>query len=166
MTNDLTTIGDRLAIMDAMYRYCRSMDRMDRELGYGVWHEGGTADYGKLFRGSGREFVDWACEHHRPMLAHSHQVANILIELHGDTASSESYVTVVLRLEVRGQLEQVTVRGRYLDRWSRPDGRWAIDHRLYVHDFDERHAVATVSLDGWGRRDRDDPSYAVLGKAG
>lgn len=166
MSNDLTAIAHRLAIMDAMYRYCRSMDRMDHELGYGVWHEDGTADYGPLFRGSGRDFVDWACEHHRPMIAHAHRVSNILIDLRGDTAGSESYVTVSLRLNAGGQLEEVTVHGRYLDRWSRRAGRWAIDHRVYVHDFDARHAISAIALEGWGRRDREDPSYAVLGPIG
>lgn len=27
------------------------------------------------------------------------------------------------------------VRGRYQDRWSKRNGRWAIDHRQYIFDF-------------------------------
>jgi len=57
---------------------------------------------------------------------------------------------------------QVTVKGRYVDRWSRRDGRWAIDHRIYIQDFDEMHEVAATLTEGWGRRDRQDSSYEVL----
>jgi len=33
------------AITDVLHRYCRGLDRMDREMAESVWHAGGTADY-------------------------------------------------------------------------------------------------------------------------
>lgn len=162
MVDDLAAIADRLAITDVIHHYCRAMDRIDPELGYGVWHWDGTADYGPIFHGSGRAFVDWACEQHRRMIAHAHRISNLLVQTDGETASSECYVTVHLRYDAGGQLEELTSHGRYLDRWSRRAGRWAIDRRTFVQDFDERRAVAATQLEGWGRRDRDDPSYEIL----
>lgn len=50
--------------------------------------------------------------------------------------------------------------GRYLDRWSFREGRWAIDHRLYVRDLG--YEVAGVVLDSGARRDRSDPSYPLF----
>ena len=51
-------------------------------------------------------------------------------------AISEAYVTVCLRNEVEpGHVVDIVGRGRYVDRWSRRDGRWAIDHRRYVDDL-------------------------------
>jgi hypothetical protein len=41
---------------------------------------------------------------------------------------------------------------------------WAIDTRRYVHDFSARQVVDVNA--GWGRRDRGDPSYALLGAVG
>ena len=52
--------------------------------------------------------------------------------------------------------------GRYLDRWSRRDGHWAIDRRVYLHDFDEVREIKETALPGVGRRDREDPSYQLL----
>lgn len=154
---------DRQAITDLIYRYCRAMDRIDHELGYSIWHEDGLADYGaEVFQGTGRGFIDWVCESHRPMLAHSHQVTNVIIELNDDRAASEAYVTANLRMEREGKVIQMTVWGRYIDRWSKRGGRWGIDKRMSVTDFDEVREVTAMRQHPWGRRDRDDPSYEVL----
>lgn len=155
-------IADRLAITDLLYRYCRAMDRIDHELGYAVWHENAEADYGPMFRGTGRGFIDWVLATHARMIAHSHQITNILVELDGSLAASEAYVTVALRYAVDGRLRQMTGRGRYLDRLEKRDGRWGIVQRRYIHDFDSEEPVTNARFAGWGRRDRDDPSYAVL----
>lgn len=163
MKAQLQEMTDREAITDQIYRYCRAMDRIDHELGYSIWHEDGTADYGAdVFQGSGRDFVDHVCKQHSGTLTHSHQVTNIIIELDGDQAGSEACVTANLRI-MRGEtLMQITVWNRYIDKWSRRDGRWAIDKRVTVIDFDEIRAVTPMSKMSRGSRDRNDPSYAAL----
>ena len=143
-------IADRMAISDVIHRYCRAMDRIDVELGHSVWHADGKADYGAIYRGGGRGFVDWMCGVHRSMLALSHRVTNLLITLDGDRAGSESCVIATLRRMDGNRLLQTTAWGRYLDRWSRREGRWAIDHRTYVHDFDEVREITATALPGWG----------------
>lgn len=160
----LRSVADRQEITQQIYLYCRAMDRIDAELGYSIWHADGVADYGEaVFRGSGRGFIDWVCERHSEMLGHSHQVSNIIIALDGDTAGSESYVTAALRFRIGERLVERTVRGRYADRWSRRDGRWAIDRRIYIHDLDDQQDVVSMEgPPGIGRRDRTDPSYAIL----
>jgi hypothetical protein len=163
------------AITEVLYRYCRSMDRIDAELGYLTWHDDGTAHYSGLYEGSGRGFIDWVCELHRPMVATSHQVTNILIQVDGNTAASEAYVTVRLRTDDgSGKLIDIVGAGRYLDRWSYRNDRWAIDHRQYVSDISTTLAVPTsdarAALAPAGsvevvrsQRDRSDPSYALFG---
>ena len=125
----LAPLAAKQAIRECLYRYCRAMDRKDRELGRALWHPDGTADYGPMFRGTGAGFVEWVTDIHETMIATSHQLANILIETDGLVATSESSVTAALRREVDGQPTDEIVRGRYYDRWSYRDGRWAIDHR-------------------------------------
>lgn len=162
-TETLRSVADRQAITDQIYRYCRAMDRIDHELGYSIWHDDGTADYGAdVFVGSGRGFIDHVCIQHGHLLVHSHQVTNIVIELDGDLASSEAYVTARLRMERGGKLLQMVVLSRYLDRWSKRAGRWAIDHRETVMDMDEIREVVPMKQHDTGRRDRDDPSYGFL----
>lgn len=158
----LQEIADRMAITEVIYRYCRAMDRIDAGLGYSVWHEDGEADYGAIYRGSGRGFVEWVCGVHRTMRALSHQVSNVLITLDGDRATSESCVTATLRRQDGERLVQTSAWGRYLDRWSRRGGRWAIDRRIYLHDFDEVREITATATPATGRHDRDDPSYQVL----
>jgi hypothetical protein len=166
-SNTLQAVADRQAITDQIYRYCRAMDRIDHELGYSIWHEDGTADYGKdVFQGSGRAFIDHVCIQHGHLLTHSHQVTNVIIELDDDRAGSEAYVTATLRMERNGTLLQMVVLSRYIDRWSKRNGRWAIDHRVTVMDMDEIRAVTPMKQHDRGSRDRNDPSYAVLNVPG
>jgi hypothetical protein len=159
----LCAVADRQQITDLIYRYCRSVDRLDIPLGHSVWHEDGIADYGEtVYQGNGRGVIDHICAQHRHTLHHSHQVSNIIIELDGDRAGSESYVTASLRVRGGDQLKQMTVWGRYIDRWSKRNGRWGLDKRLSVRDFDEVRDVTVMYEHDIGRRDRSDPSYGVL----
>lgn len=162
MTDLLTQVADRQAITDQIYRYCRAMDRIDYELGYSIWHEDGTADYGDNYKGSGRGFIDHVCAQHSGLIQHSHQMSNVIVELDGDQASSESYVTATLRIERGGRLMQMTVLSRYVDRWSKRAGRWALDHRQAIMEMDEIREVTPMKTHSGWTRDRSDPSYAVL----
>jgi hypothetical protein len=164
----LRALADRQSITDLIYRYCRSVDRLDVPLGHSIWHDGAYADYGAtVYQGDGRGVIDHICAQHRQTLSHSHQVTNILIELDGDEAGSESYHFACLRVAGGAQVKQISVWGRYLDRWSRRDGRWGLTRRLTVRDFDEIRDVVPMAQHDTGRRDPTDPSYDFLeGRAG
>lgn len=156
-------LADRQAITELIYRYCRAVDRLDVPLGHSIWHEDGYADYGAdVYQGPGRGVIDLICRHHLGTLHHSHQVSNILIDLEGDRAGSEAYCTATLRLVQGETLMQITVWTRYIDRWSRRGGRWGLERRLAVRDFDEIRPVTEMQRHTAGTRDRGDPSYAVL----
>ncbi len=161
-TDPARRLCDRLAITDLIYCYCRSVDRLDHQLGYSIWNPGSIADYGDFYRGDGPGVIDLICSQHRQLLSHSHQMSNILIRIHGDQASSESYVTATLRLEKEGQLSQMTVWSRYVDGWSRQAGRWGLDRRVAIRDFDEIRPVTPMTDGSTASRDRNDPSYAAL----
>ena len=155
---------DREAITDLIYRYARAMDRMDAAQGKAIWHADGTADYGDVFIGKGQDFIDFVNTQHAGLLKHSHQMTNIILEVDGHCAGSETYYTTALRMTRGEQENEIRVWGRYIDRWSKREGRWGIDHRIALRDFDDIRPVTPISNDMRGRRDRDDPSYAVLGE--
>jgi hypothetical protein len=162
-TASIREVADRQAITDLIYRYCRAMDRIDHELGYSIWHDDGLADYGEgTFQGTGRGFIDWVCETHRHLLAHSHQVTNIIVALDGDRAASEAYVTANLRMEREGKPVQMTVWSRYVDQWSKRGGRWGIDKRVTIMDLDEVREIVPMKQHSTASRDQSDPSYAAL----
>jgi hypothetical protein len=153
------------AIREVLFRYCRALDRMDRAEAYAVWHEDGTAHYIDLFEGTGHGFVDWVWEAHAAMQCHSHQITNTLIVVDEDTARSESYVSLALWTlpDAEGEQTEIAVRGRYLDRWSRREDRWAIDHRVHIVDMQTLNPLTPGAISGASSRDPSDPSFALFG---
>ena len=132
MPDSLEDLASKQAITEALHRYCHGLDRFDRALA-DIWHEGGTANYEGIFEGTGAGFLDWVWPVHEGFERTSHQVTNILIDVDGDRATSETYVTVCLR----GTEVDIISRGRYHDRWSRRDGRWGVDERGYTDDIQQ-----------------------------
>ena len=160
----LAELADKQAIRDLIYTYCRAVDRIDVPLGHSIWHDDGYADYGAdYYQGPGKGVIDTICASHHHLLSHSHQVSNILIELHGDRAGSESYVTGTMRMERDGKLMHMGVWGRYLDSWEKRGGRWGLLRRSVVFDHQEVREVTAMPGHGLpAARDVSDPSYAVL----
>jgi hypothetical protein len=113
----------------------------------------------------GAASIDWVCDYHRPLEGTSHQIANILIDVDDDRAKSETYVTVASLYTQGGQRLLTTGRGRYLDAWSKRNGRWAIDPRQFLLDFAVTQEAPNVMM-GWGSRDPHDLSYSYLGALG
>lgn len=162
----MATIDDlaaREAIRQQLHNYCRGMDRRDDELAYAVWHADGTADYGAgVYQGPARGFVDQVSRNHLRRDVHSHQIATVGIHVDGDRAVSEAYATIRLRSSgPDGETEELYC-GRYLDRWSHRDGRWAIDHREWVLDFAELDRPVGRTLPSGSSRSTDDPSYTLF----
>lgn len=154
-------LADRLAIMDQMYRYCRSVDRLDVALGHSIFHPDSKADFG-VYKGTGRGWIDFICVEHRKFLCHSHQVTNIIIDLDGDRAGSEAYVFATLQKRDGEKVVQHQFWARYIDAWSKRDGHWAIDNRDCIVDFATLTEVNSVRSDERSRRDPEDASYDVL----
>ena len=45
--NSLEVAADKMAIMDVVYKYCRAIDRLDRELLESVFHEDSIHHHGE-----------------------------------------------------------------------------------------------------------------------
>jgi hypothetical protein len=161
---ELGDLIDRQAIIDKLNRYCRAVDRLDVPLGHTVFHEDGYADYGPLYQGDGRGVIDLICKSHLQTLNHSHEICNTIVSLEGDAAGSEAYFHSATRLMMEGKVTQIRVWGRYLDKWSKRGGEWAIDKRLVVFDFDELREITRTMRCDEGARDKSDPSYEFLGR--
>jgi len=152
---------DTQAIRQALFRYCRGLDRMDKAMAYGVFHHDSTVNYHGMFQGTGHGFVDWVWQSHEGMERHSHQITNQLIELDGKQAVSEAYVSLVLWTipQDSGEQTEIQVRGRYLDRWQKREGLWAIVDREYVQDMQTDARVVRGYTSDQSTRDRHDASW-------
>lgn len=163
ITDALEVLLAKQAIAEQLYRYCRSFDRMDNELALSVWHADGTVQYGNQPTRSIADYLGPSSEYRWTLQNCSHQITNLLIEVRGARAVSEAYVTASLQeQEVEGRVIENLFRGRYVDRWSQRDGRWAIDHRIFIPDSYARIDTPAFPLPVFfevGSRDRADPSY-------
>lgn len=155
-------VADKMAITDKIYRYCRSVDRLDVPVGHSVFHEDSHADFSPGYRGTGRGWIDYICEEHKKFLHHSHQVTNVIIELDGERAGSESYVYASLQRQDGDKVLQHEFWARYVDQWSKRDGDWAIDRRDCIVDYGVLREVTPLPGNPRSRRDREDPSYQAL----
>lgn len=167
MNDEVQALIDREAIREALYAYCRAVDRLDAPLGHGVFHEDSWADYGEgVYQGPGRGCIDAIIASHDHLTSHSHQIANVLIALDGAKdcrrAGSEAYMTGTMRMRREGKEFQIFVRARYLDAWEKRGGRWAIIRRELAYDHDEVREVTSMRGPANAARDPSDPSYAYL----
>lgn len=171
-------LADREAIRDCVARYCRGVDRFDRELVLSAFHPDALDEHGK-FVGTPAEFVDWAIgQHEAAHLSHQHYMLNHTAEIDGDTAHAETYFLFV---SMNRQGKTLTMGGgRYIDRFERRAGEWRIAARVTLRDWammDERPDMNDLSsftstrallseemrafMNGGfaARRDRSDASY-------
>ena len=100
------------------------------------------------------------------MSRHSHQITNVLSEIDGMRATSESYVNVLLWIDGDPEDAQteIVARGRYLDRWSCREGRWAIDHRCHLVDAQSIRQVTRGEVAPSSARDESDPSFQFISR--
>jgi hypothetical protein len=133
---DARALADHLEIQQVLYRYCRAVDRGDAALLKSVYHPGAIDRHGG-FEGTGEAFADFLVPSMdtAPRVG-QHHITNMIIELDGDRAEVESYFLALHPLadEAVG-CRHVPVTGRYLDRFERREGRWAIADRTVVLDW-------------------------------
>jgi hypothetical protein len=165
MDTDIASIvrelKDRQEIYDCLVRYCRGVDRLDRALLASAYHPDAIDDHG-LYVGPVGGFIDWVFDlHGTHQVRTQHIITNHFCDLVGDTAHAETYH--IMRSLNRQAPFHFTNHGRYVDRFERREGRWAIAARVCVVDIrDERLDPEGRAGDGQFQspaRDRTDPSY-------
>lgn len=161
----LEVICARRQIRDALARNARGVDRLDREMLLSSYHPGALDNHG-AYNGSAAGFADWVFERHPgKILACTHLLGSSSIRLGGAAAHCETYNSVFYRVPADGGgFTDMWAYGRYVDRFERREGEWRIAERLVVFEKDrlDRVAAASAPAGPQGRRDRDDPSYALL----
>lgn len=167
---DAAEIADRLAIMDVLAQHSRGVDRADGEILKSAYWPEATVAYG-AFEGSAHAFCEFLPDAIRHYARTQHSVTNVRIDIHGDEARVESYVTAYHYLAVAdGPDREMTYLGRYLDTLRRRDGYWKIEHRQVVMDWNQNTDASAIlegpPFDGLARGGRgpDDPLYPFLSR--
>ncbi len=135
---EIETLLAKQAITELIYKYPRGLDRGDRALLISLAHPGAKMSFGGREFPNWEAYVDWLIQAHDEMTGNNHRITNILIEVNGDRAVSESTGTATLLVPKEGNpglYEERWMHSRYLDSWSRRDGKWALDGRQTVNDY-------------------------------
>lgn len=157
--------SDEEQIRELLYRYARGVDRRDWDLVRSCYQADATDWHGQ-YRGGVDGLVAQMRERHARIDSSMHFISNVLIEVCGDTATSEAYCQAYLRSPgAPGRATTRTVRCRYLDRLERRDDAvWRIAERVVTYESITTSVETFEPEPGMQvmRRDADDPLWALL----
>ena len=160
----LERLLERQDILDCLVRFCRGMDRFDRELFLSAFHPDAVIAAGD-FVGGPEDLYDWASAmHEQGQSATHHNLLNHSCDIDGDVAHAETYYLFVGR---NRDGTNWLAGGRYIDRLQRRDGAWRIALRTNAIEWSGTVPtlpipfadVADIHANGVPSRSRDDPSY-------
>jgi SnoaL-like domain len=160
----LDRLLDRQDIIDCLTRFCRGLDRFDRDLFLSAFHPDAEIAAGD-FVGGPADLYAWArTMHEQGQIATQHNLLNSTCDIDGDTAHCESYYLFAAR-----NLDESNwiAGGRYFDRLERRDGQWRIALRTNVIEWSgilptmpiPFADVPDIGVNGIPARNRTDPSY-------
>ncbi|MFT4822787.1 MAG: hypothetical protein ACJAUG_001791 [Halioglobus sp.] len=146
---------DKQAINEVLLNYARAIDHRDESRLRSVFHSGSEHNHGFVGPSSDAsrpsspakpgDFVAYALNYLKGFSNTHHQLGTPLIELHGNLARSECYFTATHRMRAKGDrlasksaqdIEmEMSIGGRYIDKWEKRDGAWKIISRTGVTDW-------------------------------
>ncbi len=156
----LQALLDKQANLEVLHRYSRGADRGDAELIAACYHPDATEDHGGTFTGRASDYIDKLA----PILPRAgvmtHLVTNILVELDGNAANVECYITTFARMKKDGVVFDSMTCARAIDRFEKHGDDWRIAARRMTwewnHDMERRET--------WGRGYiTEDPKILVRG---
>jgi len=159
--------ADEDAIKATVLRYCRGIDRMDRDLVRSCYHPGATDSHGS-FSGDVEAYLTWVWRLLERYTMTMHYIANQLVEPLGEgCARCESYGVAVHRTDGGEPRDNLTTGFRFIDDFEHRDGEWKIARRVATTEWSrvdrEEDRWAWPAAFVTGRRDRSDPVYAPWG---
>jgi hypothetical protein len=166
----LQELLDKQAVREVVLRYCRGIDRLDRELVRGCYWPDAIDEHGS-FTGTRDEYVAWVFDRVLPRYSMTmHFVGNVLVDVDvdGDRARSEAYGLSWHRVESSKPEHNLHSGFRYVDDFERRDGEWRIARRTCTLEWTRVNDPAlwwdAPPTHRRGVRDRSDPVYWAWGR--
>jgi hypothetical protein len=159
----LQDLVDQQAVRDVIASIARGLDRLDFELLASCYAKAAVDERHGVRREIG-EFLEWVQPILIGMESTLHSISTQLVEVAGDAAYAESYCMARhFSVTAAGQpAHEWFVYCRYLDRFTRTDGRWLLSYRRCAYEPGTLNAATLEPLPAeilGGARGRDDPSY-------
>ena len=156
----LQRLLDKEAIREASLKYTRGIDRHDDEILRQAFHPDARDDHGDYIGGPEGLIQYTKSMHSDNWKVHHHFVSNMTIELDGDVAHCETYFFVTLARHEGGTDIGI---GRYLDRFEKRAGKWAVADRICLVEWNalipEQEGIFDSDSFVSGTWDKSDPSY-------
>jgi hypothetical protein len=147
----------RLALMlarDELHQlvtgYCRAVDRADYEALRSLYHPDATDAHGSFSTGGVEQFIAQlqAAEPYVLVSQHNITTTNFVIEgdSEGGKARGEIYCLVFHTFAGPKHDIDVIIGGRYLDEYTKHDGRWKFSQRTIVADWSYQNDPSKVNF--------------------
>lgn len=153
---------DKQEIHEVLVKYCRGADRGDADLIADCYHSDAHENHGGTFEGPADDYVAMIRKVLPTAGTMTHLITNILIELDGDKARSECYITTFSRRGEAGSddaFDSIT-SARLIDDFEKRSGVWKIAKRRLSWEWNHEMAYRET----WGRgMIAPDPSVLVRG---
>ena len=165
---EIATLIEENKIKRILYLFCRATDRCDTELLSTLYHEDALHIHGH-YNGPASGFIAAVKSIYARMDSATHHLTNILIDIDGDVAHSESNSLVICARDQGegGERIDLVLSVRFLDRFEKRNGQWKIAKRRVVYDTNQS-LPPTTRWDGEyygafgnlrGTANRSDPLY-------
>lgn len=144
---EIQALLDKKAIEEVLILALRGCDRADIDLVAASYHDDAYEDHGGTFAGPARDWLASLRERLPQAGLMNHVMTNLMIELDGDRALAEAYVTTYRRLTLDGDTFDAVTLSRTIDRFERRADAWKIARRTLVWEWNREAPVAET----WSR---------------
>jgi ketosteroid isomerase-like protein len=164
----MSELDDKQEIKELVLRYGTAIDRCDYEMLCSVYATDGIDDNGgEPLNGAAyaRKVLDMLTAEFDST---SHMIVNTKVKFVDGVGYGQTYYLAWHQLTRPDGGYDMTISGRYIDRFVKEDGQWKIGYRYRISDFnriDKRHEKRPSSgpKREHGRRSKDDLMYRAFG---
>jgi ketosteroid isomerase-like protein len=142
----LALLLDRDELHQLVNAYCRAVDRADYAALRDLYHPDATDAHGSFSSGGVEQFIAQLQAAEPYVLVSQHNITTTNFMVDGDTARGEIYCLVFHTFAGAEHDSDVVIGGRYLDAYTRHDGRWKFSQRTIVADWAYRNEVSQVDF--------------------
>ncbi len=142
----LALMLDRDELRALVTSYCRAVDRGDYDGLRSLYHPDATDSHGSFSTGGVEAFIAQlrAAEPYVRVTQHNITTTNFVIE--GEEARGEIYCLVFHTFAGPEHNSDVIIGGRYLDEYTKHDGRWRFRQRTIVADWAYQNDPSQVNF--------------------
>jgi hypothetical protein len=153
-------------IHQVLLRYCRGVDRCDRDLMASCFHEDARDDHGNWIAHGAERIADHIAGRVAPGFGRPmHFMGNVLVEVEDDMAFAESYILAFRAFDRDGKTHNRCRAVRFVDRFEQRQDTWLISERVVVDEWNRVDEVVETQegadLFRYGTQDKNDPVYAI-----